>query len=452
MVLSPLGIFVYYNRADDINSYTNSLDLIWTIWKLYLGFCFPSPLRGRHAPYSFMKDFDQCVSMTNAALEYGCDINETLPYNPSLPNALFKIFIDVPYATRREEALKYLLKIGYDMEQRAEDGETLLLHGVTALSPENIKCLKILMEKGANIHAIDAEGRSALHCAFLAPGYLRADKKLSYWEGAPEFMFNNGNPDPEYFLNRFDIDDEKYAEGYEDLRRDLDALGGNKLTARYTSRCDPLLISPNRDHMSKMDCRMDVSDGEFQTTSNPILLGDGSQRNADQYYPNIDDSYINDLFGILPSSTDKFQDSTSAIESVAYAGTSSRVEQRYASSESRTDESDRPASDFRPRDNKVAEESIACANTSSETTQHHKFICPNRKMRRVMEILKKHLRFKFLILLQGGCDPNVLDNKDESPGDLAERLGLWPQWEWALVSAGYDYDSANQRWFKSQVI
>jgi hypothetical protein len=449
---------LYYSRADDIYSCTNTLDLIWTIWDIYLG-----SLASEYAnyPMEYVQDFDHCVSMTNAVLEYGCDIYDTVPYNPSFPNALFKLYEDAGFSTRREEALKYLLQIGYDMEQRAESGETVLLHAATALTPANIECLKSLIEKGANIHAIDAEDRGALHCAFLIPNYLRKDGELSYWEGAPRYMFEE---DPEYLMEIFDIDNARYAEDYEDLHYDLDPLIRNSLKARYTPSYDwlaDILI----DYMSTLECSMDCSESDFQSISDPT---EESVTFADNY------SRMEEYNASSEASSDESdhldgenlsRENILAEESMACADTSSDTNEHGARSEATNDESDRRESDFRSRDNVLAEKSIACADTSSSTdepdasleTTNDEIMCLNcqRKISRrrlrcrlVMEVLKGRLRSKLLILLQAGCDPNVLDNKGKSPGDLAERLGLWPQWEWALTNAGYIYNSVNQRWIE----
>lgn len=422
---------MYDGRADDIHSCTNTLDLIWTIWDKHLDSVFVSY---RGYPSEYVRDFDQCVSMTNAALEYGCDIYDTVSYNPSIANALFKTFDDICRPPGREEALKYLLQIGYDMEQRAESGETLLLHAVTAMRPANIERLKFLIEKGANIHAIDAEGRGALHCAFLVPHYRRWDGENSYWEGAPRYMFDEVNWDLEYIEILFDFDDERYAEDYEDLRYDLDPLTRKSRNARYPSR-DPLLDSPNQDYMSTINCSMDFSESDFQRTFEPTHLGEECQAYA------------------ATSSVDDFQDSTFTEESVACADIFSENEEYYARFENG---SDLPKKDFPSRDSILAEETVSCADTSSSTDEHDassvstddEFMHRSREIRRMKEILKERLRWKLLILLQGGCDPDVLDNEGESPGDYAERFGLLPQWEWALINAGYNYDSVNHRWFK----
>ena len=58
-------------------------------------------------------------------------------------------------------------------------------------------------------------------------------------------------------------------------------------------------------------------------------------------------------------------------------------------------------------------------------------------IRNPIRVLKLRLRYMLLILLEAGCNPNMLDDKGKSPNDYAERDDLLPQWEWALRRAGY---------------
>lgn len=69
-------------------------------------------------------------------------------------------------------------------------------------------------------------------------------------------------------------------------------------------------------------------------------------------------------------------------------------------------------------------------------------------IRSPIQVLKKRTRFKLLTLLQLGCDPNVVDHEGLSPSDYAMEDGLWPQWRWALLNAGYTYHRENG-WVKS---
>lgn len=66
-----------------------------------------------------------------------------------------------------------------------------------------------------------------------------------------------------------------------------------------------------------------------------------------------------------------------------------------------------------------------------------------KEIRNPIQVLKKRTRFKLLTLLQLGCDPNVVDREGLSPSDHAMRHGLWPQWSWALLNAGYIADGQN---------
>jgi hypothetical protein len=58
-------------------------------------------------------------------------------------------------------------------------------------------------------------------------------------------------------------------------------------------------------------------------------------------------------------------------------------------------------------------------------------------------LVRTRQRLKLQTLLEAGCDPNLLDGYGESPSDVAEREGLWPQWEWALDQTGWRYNAAS---------
>lgn len=123
----------------------------------------------------YLQGFNQCVSMTDATLCHDCDIDNTVPYNLHILNSLFAIIDNIYYigrhASARKEVLKYLLKTEYDMKQRNDRALTLLFCVATVLTPSVIKFLKILTEKGAEIHAVDARGYGALHCALAEPQF-----------------------------------------------------------------------------------------------------------------------------------------------------------------------------------------------------------------------------------------------------------------------------------------
>lgn len=61
---------------------------------------------------------------------------------------------------------------------------------------------------------------------------------------------------------------------------------------------------------------------------------------------------------------------------------------------------------------------------------------------------KARVRLKLQVLLNAGCDPNLLDGYGMSPDDYARSEELWPQWRWALDQCGYVRDTDSQQWLK----
>ena len=118
-------------------------------------------------------DFDQVVSMTDAALRYGCDIEASIGYMPEMANALFEIAkwssLREPHLSAPEQAINYLVKIGYDLERQNAEGLTPFLHAAGSYQPQVIQCLVTYIRRGANVNATDALGRGALHCALAVP-------------------------------------------------------------------------------------------------------------------------------------------------------------------------------------------------------------------------------------------------------------------------------------------
>ena len=65
-----------------------------------------------------------------------------------------------------------------------------------------------------------------------------------------------------------------------------------------------------------------------------------------------------------------------------------------------------------------------------------------------VQVLKKRLRFKILTLLEGGCDPNLVNKAGKTPSHYAEREGIYPQWSWTLISSGYMLDEGSGQWMR----
>ena len=68
--------------------------------------------------------------------------------------------------------------------------------------------------------------------------------------------------------------------------------------------------------------------------------------------------------------------------------------------------------------------------------------------RKPLPTLKNRLRFKLLMLLRAGCDPNLMDKYGNPPSDDARYHGFWPEWTWALLNAGYVFDEDSNHWVK----
>ena len=163
-----------------------------------------------------LEDFDQCVQMTHAALNRGCDIEDAVSYNAYRANALFEVnesFSIDSVATMR--ALEFLIGIGYDLEKQDDvEGLTPLLHAVMAYRPQAINCIKTYIERGANVHAKNLKGQGALHCALIGP------HSLHEWRGIRlEVRAEGDSFDDEWFLRGvYHTDDDDPAEVYNSKR------------------------------------------------------------------------------------------------------------------------------------------------------------------------------------------------------------------------------------------
>ncbi len=250
----------------------------------------------------YLESFNQCVSMTDAALRHGCDIDNSVPYNPYFPNSLFVIIgtecfkdTDAP-APAREKALKYLLKTEYDMKQQNNKRLTSLLCAATVLISPVMKFLKILVEKGAEIHAVDARDRGALHCAFAEPQCC-GETLASLW---PEY----GSWD---YMSLYGTSDERYAEDYSDLNHDLEPLVHNDSTMGHAPSYDSLLDTQNRDHESKLDYQVGSSMCDRHRTPDSNASRGKREAYLSYGYQNLDDLPVTGHFNADPNSAHSFQ-------------------------------------------------------------------------------------------------------------------------------------------------
>lgn len=159
-------------QINSITSFGPTVDIVWAIWSTFAGFNSQRLPASCYLPGAVV-DFDQLVSMTDAALSYGCDIEDTAGYMPGVANALFEIVrwcpLKEPHLAVPEKAINYLVKVGYDLEKRNSEGLTPLLHAASSYRPQIIQCLRTYINRGADINAVDVSGRGALHRALAVP-------------------------------------------------------------------------------------------------------------------------------------------------------------------------------------------------------------------------------------------------------------------------------------------
>ena len=156
-----------HSIADEftVHSFSHPMDMVWATWHAFSEACAAMVL-----PDHF-RNIDQCMRMSDAALRYGCDIDNSVVFNRRLPSPLFWLYVyvyDVP-SQDLETAFRYLCDVGYDMEGRDFVGATLFLALARSLSPSVISKLRLLIEKGADLRAVDSGNRGALHFAFEPP-------------------------------------------------------------------------------------------------------------------------------------------------------------------------------------------------------------------------------------------------------------------------------------------
>ncbi len=204
-------------------SFGNTLDVVWAIWSTFASY------NSRILPASYylpnvVMDFDQVVSMTDAALRYGCDIEDAAGYVPGVANALFEIVrwcpLKEPHLSVPEKAINYLVKVGYDLEKRNSRGLTPLLHAASSYQPQVIQCLNTYIKRGAHINAIDTLGRGALHRALAVPHCFDGWKTLRLTNNILSDIMSY------YYVPMCVLDTESvgYATDYEDVGLDSKPL------------------------------------------------------------------------------------------------------------------------------------------------------------------------------------------------------------------------------------
>ena len=110
------------------------------------------------------------------------------------------------------KALKYLVEIGYELEERNSEGRTPFLHATTVYAPQVVKCLRAFIEAGSDVHATDPAGQGALHCALSAQG--------TFVDCRTQDFINPFSGDTDHYWHihsQYNTEDEDYLEDYNDV-------------------------------------------------------------------------------------------------------------------------------------------------------------------------------------------------------------------------------------------
>ena len=385
----------------------NSLNMVWATWDAFAGVHSGGSWLG--FPHSLTRRIDQCMSMTDAALRYGCDIDSSIAYNPWHANPLFKLVDDIhnevpPQAIT--DAFRYLCNIGYDLEQRNSEGVTILLFEASRLCPSVISTLKFLIDKGADLCTVDPYNRGALHFA------LGADYGWASW-GWGSSCTNDCDHSwghESWAKGMFLTESESYAQDYcndglTPAPSTVDEFQSNRLA------CDAR--SQKRLYRT--------SGGKFFPTTDLIRSESHISRSRHGQYVDLDET------------DDHNEDDEIDVED------EDEDEEEASGENSPREEEDETDEDNDTEDLEIPEGYVLCYNPDNRRSEI---------IRNPLPILKTRLRFKLLTLLRAGCDPNVVDDDGSSPSDDARYHGLWPEWTWALLNAGYVFDEGSNRWVK----
>lgn len=322
--------------------------MIWAIWQLFV-----EHNSGRSSP-NFpiaINKFEECTKMSQLALDHGCIIDETICCHSSLASPLFGMAdywrLENADAMTPANVLGFLLDIGYNIERRNEAGQTPLLHTATAYQPQVIKCLKLFLNRKADIHSTDHEGRGALHLAMASPDMLESWQQLR-----PQRSKDNGPSNGDWTLrDYYDTEDEKHAEDFREISKSTSSDNAQILEQTFRQNRE---ISQVPMHTSPVHGSGIASTNQCTSSCMSPSLHEFNQRSRDN---------------------------------------------------------------------------IARIDVSDGAGNVHQILDPR-------SVLRIRLKSKLLTLLQAGCDPNLLDEDDVSPGDYAEQAGLGLEWKWALSRAG----------------
>lgn len=112
----------------------------------------------------------QSPEMARALLERGADIHAEDDMGRG-------IFHSLAYASHPHDMARLFQECGADLEVRDEDGRTPLLHCLSYMQGMEDTHMALL-DIGANVLAVDAQGNNALHCWAMGHAYIGIGERL----------------------------------------------------------------------------------------------------------------------------------------------------------------------------------------------------------------------------------------------------------------------------------
>lgn len=171
-------------------------------------------------PMEKLKEFEQCVAMTQLAINNDCTIDsardDVLCAGPLF--LLTRTNMADAHASASVDAIDYLSSIGWDLEEKNCLGQTPLLYAAVGCQPRVARCLRALIKRGARLDARDEIGRGPLLSALSPPLELCNWVDLTY-------VWNLDDADNNWMLSQiFGTEDRRHVQDYYVAESILDPL------------------------------------------------------------------------------------------------------------------------------------------------------------------------------------------------------------------------------------
>ncbi|KAM0799856.1 hypothetical protein BDR22DRAFT_854479 [Usnea florida] len=372
---------------------TRTTDIITTIWELAIMgvLCRICSSETVYPSTGRVVKFDERVAMTQLALDNDCsiyDANKKIELSSPLFSMMDYESIDDLDPSHMRDVIQYLTSIGYDLEESNKCGQTPLLLAASDVRPATTIFMEFFIERGARLDTKDGFGLGLLHAVLLSYLYLMD-------------LGNDIHPDDKSKALKTAYGDRllnwnPWVPDVRDIYWELSSLLG-------------------QNHAE--DCRPLESVSHHFSSARSISVCDSTPSNPDSGL-DVERSGRLGLQASQVAAARSLSEVTSFLESTSDAALGS-------------EESILEANDV--------EGYVICKDDDGE----------ERWIRNPVPILKARTAIKLKILLEAGCDPNMLDDDGLSPSDYAKR-GIWIRdaWFWVLRETGHTFDALGNRWIK----